>query len=388
MGDLVVRPVMDKDDLMTFIRLTAELYASDPNWVQPLDIERLESLDPKKNPFFDHADVTLYLAERNGHPVGRISAQYDEMTQEKWGPKLAHFGYFEAADLETAHVLLGAAEAAACERGAMRIQGPWSLSSKEECGTLVDGFDTPPAFLMPHGKPEYDDWIKSFGFAKAHDLYAYELELSKELPPKAMRIVKAAERNKKITLREMNMKKLRDEVNIIVDIIEDAWADNWGFVPFTEREAHHMADSLKLVLKPHRTVICEIDGDPAGFMVTIPDLNHDIRDFGGKLFPFNIFKLLSRRILSGREGRMRVPLMGVKQKYQRTVSGAGMAYWMIQYSMGNVVDRGAYWGELGWILDANTGMNNILLDIGCKQYKTYRVYEKEVRCPGQVSATD
>ncbi len=382
MGDLVVRPVNGKEDLMKFIRVTADIYADDPNWVQPLDLERLESLDPKKNPFFEHAHVVLYLAERNGYPVGRISAQIDEMAQDKWGPNLAHFGYFEAQDKEVAHLLLGAAEACACERGAKRIQGPWSLSSKEECGTLVDGFDTPPAFLMPHGRPDYDAWITEFGFAKAHDLLAYELDLTKGFPEKTKRIVRAAERNKKLVLREANLKNLRDEVKIIVDIVEDAWADNWGFLPFTEREATHLADSLKLILKPHRTVICEVDGEPAAFMITIPDLNHDIRDFGGKLFPFNIFKLLSRRILTRKEGRMRVPLMGVKQKYQRTVSGAAMAYWMIDYSTTNVRERGAYWGELGWILDDNTGMSNILVDIGCEHYKTYRIYEKPVRCPG------
>lgn len=378
MSDLVVRPLCGKDDITKFIRLTTELYQDDPHFIQPLDIERKDALNPHKNPYFDHADVALFIAERNGVPVGRISAQIDQMAQEKWGPNLGHFGYFEATDEIVAHRLLGAAEAYVKERGATRIQGPWSLSSKEECGTLVDGFNTPPAVFMPHGKPVYDGWITSYGFEKAHDLYAYELDLHKGYSDKVKRIVGAAQKNKRLVLREANMKKLDDEIAIIVDIVQDAWADNWGFVPFTAAEAKHLADNLKLVLKPHRTVICEYDGEPAGFMVTIPDINDDIRDFDGKLFPFNIFKFLGRRVLTKKEGRMRVPLMGVKQKYQKSVSGAAMALWMIDYSTNNVMKRGAFWGELGWILDINHGMNNILLDIGCEQYKTYRVYEKPV----------
>ncbi len=378
MSDLSIRKVEMKADLKAFIRMTHDHYKADPNWVQPLTFLKLEDLNPKKNPFFDNAEVQLWLAEKEGKTVGRISAQIDKLAQEKWGPDLGYFGLFEADNERTAHALLKTAEDWLKERGMQTMQGPWSLSPKEECGMLVDGFDTPPCFLMPHGKPDYQEWVESYGLNKAHDLIAYELDLLKGFPEKMKRIVTAAKRNKRVILREMDMKNYDRDINHIIDIVSDAWANNWGFTPFTQAEGEHLATSLKLILKPHRTVICEYDGEPVAFMVTIPDLNDDIKDFGGSLFPFNVFKLLSRRILSKKEGRMRVPLMGVKQAFQRRPVGAAMAMWMIDYSTDQVMERGAYWGELGWILDENEGMRSILIDIGCEEYKTYGIFEKTI----------
>jgi len=376
--NITIRPVENKADLKAFLNLTLDLYAGDPNWVQPLNMLKLEDLNPKKNPFFDNAEVQLWLAEENGKPVGRISAQIDKLAQEKWGPDLGYFGLFEAASETIAHKLLATAEAWLKDRDMKTIQGPWSLSPKEECGMLIDGFNTPPCFLMPHGKPDYAGWVENYGLKKAHDLIAYELDLLKGFPEKMKRIVKAAVRNKRATLRELDMNNYDRDINQIIDIVSDAWANNWGFTPFTQAEGEHLATSLKFILKPHRTVICDYDGEPVAFMVTIPDLNDDIKDFDGKLFPFNVFKLLSRRILSKKEGRMRVPLMGVKQAFQKRPIGAAMAMWMIDYSTDQVMERGAYWGELGWILDENEGMRSILVDIGCEEYKTYGIYEKAV----------
>jgi hypothetical protein len=377
-SDLSIRQVETKADLKAFIRMTHDHYKTDTNWVQPLTFLKLEDLDPKKNPFFDNAEVQLWLAEKDSEIVGRVSAQIDKLAQEKWGPNLGYFGLFEADSERTAHVLLKIAEDWLKERGMQTMQGPWSLSPKEECGMLVEGFSTPPCFLMPHGKPDYKGWVENYGLKKAHDLIAYELDLLKGFPEKMKRIVAAAKRNKRVILREMDMKNYDRDIGYIIDIVSDAWANNWGFTPFTQAEGKHLATSLKLILKPHRTVICEYDSEPVAFMVTIPDLNDDIKDFGGSLFPFNVFKLLSRRILSKKEGRMRVPLMGVKQAFQRRPVGAAMAMWMIDYSTDQVMERGAYWGELGWILDENEGMRSILKDIGCEEYKTYGIFEKTI----------
>ncbi|MFC3051363.1 GNAT family N-acetyltransferase [Kordiimonas pumila] len=377
MGELTIRQITDKDDLKQFVLVTETVYKDDPNWIQPLMIERMDVLLPENNPYFKHADVALFLAERDGKATGRISAQIDSLAQEKWGPNLGHFGFFEAADQETAGLLLETAEKWLKERGCVRMQGPWSFSANMETGTLVKGFDTPPCILMPHGLPAYDSWIKENGLEKAKDMFAYSLDLNIPLPDRAKRIVKMAQKNQRVTLRPIDMKKYDAELKVIMDIFNEAWQDNWGYVQFTQEEVDHTAKSLKQIVKPYRTYICEYDDVPVAFMVTIPDVNHKIRDLGGKLLPFGIFKLLWR-MLNGREDRCRVPLMGVRKKFQRGPLGAAMAMWMIDESRKHVEKRGAYFGELGWILEDNDGMRSILEEIGCVIYKTYRVYEKKI----------
>lgn len=374
---ITIHQITDKQGLKDFVNVTRTVYADDPNWVQPLMMERMDVLRADKNPYFEHAEVALWTAKRDGILVGRISAQVDSLAQEKWGPNLGHFGFFEATDKMVAHRLLSTAETWLKERGMTRMQGPWSFSSAEEVGTLVDGFDTPPCVMMPHGRPEYDNWIKTYGLDKARDMFAYSLDLTIPMPDRANRIVKMAEKNKRVTMRPINMKRFDEEVAIVLDIYNEAWSDNWGYVPFTENEVAHGAKSLKPVVKPYRTYICEYDGEPVAFMLTIPDVNHKIRDLDGKLFPFGIFKLLYR-MLNGKEDRCRVPLMGVRKKFQRGPLGAAMSMWMIDVSREHVQERGAYWGELGWILEDNNGMRSILEEIGCVVYKTYRVYEKPV----------
>jgi len=376
-SELTVRQITSKDDLKRFILVTESVYKDDPNWIQPLMIERMDVLLAENNPYFEHAEVALFLAERGGKAVGRISAQIDALAQEQWGPNLGHFGFMEAPDAETAAALIDTAENWLKERGCTRMQGPWSFSANMEVGTLVDGFDTPPCIMMPHGLPGYDGWIKGNGFDKAKDMFAYSLDLNIPLPDRAKRIVKMAEKNKKTTIRPLDMKKFDEELDVIMEMFNEAWDQNWGYVQFTEAEAKHTAKSLKPIIKPYRTYICEYDGDPVAFMVTIPDVNHKIRDLGGKLLPFGIFKLLWR-MFNGREDRCRVPLMGVRKKFQKGPLGAAMAMWMIDVSRQHVEDRGAYFGELGWILEDNDGMRSILEEIGCKIYKTYRVYEKKI----------
>ncbi len=372
-----IREIVDNKGLKDFVNVTRTVYADDPHWVQPLMMERMDALRADKNPYFDHADVSMWIAERDGQQIGRISAQIDHLAQEKWGPNLGHFGFFEALDQETAEILLKTAEDWLKARGMTRMQGPWSLSSAEEVGTLVDGFDTPPCVMMPHGRPSYDGWLNNHGLEKARDMFAYSLDLTIPMPDRAMRIVKMAQKNKRVTMRPIDMKRFDEEVAVVLDIYNEAWSDNWGYVPFTDKEVAHGAKSLKPVVKPYRTYICEYDGEPVAFMLTIPDVNHKISDLDGKLFPFGIFKL-AYRMLNGKENRCRVPLMGVRKKFQRGPLGAAMSMWMIDVSRQHVEKRGAYWGELGWILEDNDGMRSILEEIGCVVYKTYRVYEKRI----------
>ena len=377
MAGVTVRQINEKADLKKFINLTREIYKDDPNWIQPLTIERMDVLRADKNPYYEHAQVALFLAERDGKPVARISAQIDELAQKQWGPNLGHFGFFEAADEEAASAVLQAAEAWLKDKGMERMQGPWSFSANEEVGTLVEGFDTPPCIMMPHGRPQYNGWLTDHSFEKAKDMFAYSIDLRNPMPDRAMRIVKMAEKNKRVTMRPINMKDFENELAIIMDIFNEAWSENWGYVKFTDAEAKHAAANLKPVVKAYRTYICEYDGEPVAFMLTIPDVNHKLRDLNGNLLPTGIFKLLYR-MFNGKEDRCRVPLMGVRKKFQKGPLGAAMSMWMIDVSRQHVEKRGAYFGELGWILEDNDGMNSILLEIGCKVYKTYRVYEKKI----------
>lgn len=374
---ITIRQITSNRGLKDFVNVTRSVYADDPKWIQPLLMERMDALRSDKNPYYEHADVALWVAERDGKPAGRISAQVDRLAQEKWGPNLGHFGFFEAIDEAVGKALLETAEAWLKDRGMKRMQGPWSFSSAEEVGTLVDGFDTPPCFMMPHGRPDYDGWLKADGFDKAKDMFAFQLDLLLDPPERALRIVKMAEKNKRVTMREIDMKRFDEEVAVVLDIYNEAWSDNWGYVPFTEHEVEHGAKALKPVVKPYRTMICEYDGEPVAFMLTIPDVNHKLRDLNGNLFPFGWAKV-AWRMMNGREDRCRVPLMGVRKKFQKGPLGAAMAMWMIRVSQDNVMDRGAYWGELGWILEDNEGMISILEEIGCEIYKTYRVYEKAI----------
>lgn len=377
MGEIIIQLIENTKGLKNFVDVTREIYKNDPNWIQPLMLERMDVLRADKNPYFDHAQVAMWTAEQDGKLVGRISAQIDALAQEKWGPNLGHFGFFEADDQKVARKLLTTAKEWLKARGMVRMQGPWSLNPAEEVGTLVDGFDTPPCFMMAHGRPEYDGWLKAEGFDKAKDMFAYQLDITTPLPERAQRIVGMAKKNEKVTIRPLNMKKFDEELAVIMDIYNEAWGENWGYVRFTDKEAKHAASALKPIVKPYRTYLCEYEGEPVAFMLTIPDVNHKLRDLDGKLGGINIFKLLYR-MFNGKEDRCRVPLMGVRKRFQKKPLGAAMAMWMIDVSKQNVVDRGAYFGELGWILEDNDGMNSILLEIGCKVYKTYRVYETPI----------
>lgn len=378
MSELIIRPVISKADLRTFIRVTETVYKDDPVFIQPLMLERMESLSKDKNPFFLHAEGEYWIAERSGKAVGRISAQVDPNLQEKWGPGLGHFGLFEATDFEAAEALFKTAADWLKAKGMTRIQGPWSLSANQECGMLVDGFDTPPVVMMPHGRPEYDGWLKKLGFEKAKDLLAWYLDIRDEPEERIGRIVAMGKRNKKIKIREIDMKRFDEELALILDIFNDAWADNWGFTPFTDAEATHTAASLKPIVKPYRTLIAEYDGEPVGFMVTIPDVNHHIRDLKGELFPFGIFKLLARMLGKKSDERVRVPLMGIRKSLQKSKVGGIIPIMLIEATRPGVRKRGATFAELGWILEDNDGMNNMLREVACVHYKTMRIYEKPI----------
>lgn len=376
-GGIKLSPVRDRADLKRFIRASDAIYRDDPNWIRPLMFERLSLLDREKNPYFEHAEAQFWIAWRDGLPVGRISAQIDRMVEDRAGERVGHFGLFETTrDEAVSEALLAAAEAWLTERGCTLIQGPYSLSTNNgDCGLLVDGFDTPPAMMMGHARPWYGKMIERLGYRKAIDLYAYELDLLKGPPERITRFVDSSMRNPNYELRRLDFRRYHEDLQIVIDIFNDAWSKNWGFVPLTPAEARHMAAEIKLLIDPHCVQICYYKGEPMAMMVALGEVNSLIDDFNGSLLPFNWLKLLWRLKVRYPK-RARVPLMGVRSELQGTRQGAAMALMLIESIRKACVGHGANWAELSWILEDNHGMRNILDEIGCRIYKTYRVYEK------------
>lgn len=371
-----IRPVETKAELDAFVRLPWALYKNDPQWVPPLLGEVKGLLSEKSNPYFGHAKARYWLALRDGKPVGRISAQIDELVQQHMGQGTGQWGMFECEnDPATAALLFEAAESWLKAGGMTRAMGPFSLSIWDEPGLLVDGFEHPPLLMTPHHLPYYAGLVEGEGYAKAKDLYAYDLDITTGFPERIQRIVAAGDKNPRIRIRKADPSRFEEEVRLVLEILNDAWADNWGFIPLTEAEIAYAAKKMKPLVKPDLVRICEFEGKPAAFMLTLPDVNELQRDLDGRLFPFGWAKLLWR-LRKPFTQRVRVPLMGVRKELQASRNGALMAMMLIEHIRRDTVGVYANRGELSWILEDNLPMRNILENIGCFIYKTYRIYDK------------
>ena len=371
---LRVVPVEDRHRLLQFIRVPWSIYANDPAWVPPLILERREHLS-SRNPFFEHAKHKYWIAYRGTRPVGRISAQVDQLNLERYQDATGFFGMLEVEDEgETFRVLLDTAERWLRDQGMRRVLGPFNLSINQECGLLVEGFDTPPAVMMGHARPYYGARVEKNGYSKEKDLLAYHIGSDFQLTPAMRLVIKRAK--KRVHLRPLRRSIFREELRILQDIFEDAWSQNWGFVPFTRSEFEHMGKSLKLLLPDDQVQIAEVDGVPAAFMVAMPNVNEAIRDLNGKLFPLGWLKLLWRLKVAYPKS-VRVALMGVRQRYQKSRLGAALALMVIEACTAPAVRRGVLTAEMSWILDDNLGMRNIIESLGGKAYKRYRIYSKE-----------
>jgi hypothetical protein len=373
-GPLRVVPVEGRRGLRQFIRLPWSIYLDDPTWVPPLLLERKEHLS-KRNPFFEHAKCKFWLAYRGATPVGRISAQVDQLHLQRYEDSTGFFGLLEAEDeAETFRALMDTAETWLRDQGMHRVLGPFNFSINQECGLLVEGFDTPPMVMMGHARPYYSARIEENGYRKEKDLLAYHINSDYQLTPAMRLVIKRAK--KRVHLRPLRRSIFREELRILQDIFEDAWSQNWGFVPFTRSEFEHMGKSLKLLLPDDQVQIAEVDGVPAAFMVAMPNVNEAIRDLNGKLFPLGWLKLLWRLKVAYPKS-VRVALMGVRQRYQKSRLGAALALMVIEACTAPAVRRGVLTAEMSWILDDNLGMRNIIESLGGKAYKRYRIYSKE-----------
>lgn len=380
-NDLVISPVSGKHDFNAFIDLAYRLNRSDPNWIPPLRGEVAELLTPGKNPFHEHASMQLFLARRAGKVVGRISAHIDQLAlaqpaDQGMGPGTGNWGLMEAEDEETMHALILEAENWLKAQGMNRVLAPISLSIWEEPGLLVFGNDSPPTAMMGHHNPHYKGWIESAGYIMAKSLRTFELDVTKRFPPLLNRIVEMGERNARIKVRNFNRKDFENETRIVIDILNDAWSRNWGFVPFSEAEIAYAAKKLRPLIREDLNMIAELDGKPVAFMMTIPDVNEPIRQINGKLLPFGWLKLLLW-LRRPKPRTMRVPLMGVLKEHQGSRLASQLAFMMIEYIRRNACDNyGASRGEIGWVLDDNQGMNAIADAIDSKMNKDYWIFEK------------
>lgn len=378
---LTIRPVNDGSDRKAFIDIAYRLNRDDPNWVPPLRQEVAEKIDPKKNGWFSHAEAQYFLAERDGKPVGRISAHLDllalqQPAEQGFGPGTGFWGMFEAEDVGAAMALIRTAEDWLRGRGMTRAIGPVSLSIWEEPGLLIRGFDHPPTVMMGHNKPIYQTWIEDAGYQPVKQLVTYELDITKEFPPLIQRIIAAGEKSSRITIRKVDKSKFAEEAAIILGILNDAWGKNWGFVPLTQPEIDDVGKKLKPIVFEDLIRIAELDGEPVAFMITLPDLNEPIKPFNGRLFPFNVIKLLLW-LQKPKARTMRVPLMGVVKRLQASRMASQLAFMMIEYiRRASVEHYGASRGEIGWILDDNQGMNAIAEAINSHVNKVYQVYDK------------
>jgi hypothetical protein len=372
LGNITIVPVHTPAELKRFIRLPARLHAADPNFVPALELERRDALT-KKNPLFEHLEARYFLAVRDGRDVGRISAQVDSLVVDR---QLGFFGLIAAEDdPEVFAALFAAAEGWLRERGRTRVQGPFSLSINEETGLLVDGFDTPPMIFMAHDPRYAAARIEALGYAKAKDVIAYLHDIVKGFPEKVMRLVRRSEASG-VRIRHIDKSRLEEEFRLVMEIFNDAWSQNWGFVPFTEHEFVHMAKGMKPLLDPTWTAVAEYEGRAVGFAILLPNLNEVIRDFGGRLFPFNIIRMLVRLKRGVKSGR--VPLMGVRRSFSGGMVGGMVPLAMIYSLQANAKPKGMQVGELSWILEDNRPMRSMAEALGAKAYKTYRVYEKSL----------
>lgn len=369
---LKIRQVQSKKDLVDFIKFPWKIYENDPFWVPPLISERKDFFNPQKNPFFKHSEVVFYLAEKNNEIAGRIcgilNRNHIDFHQEKAG----FFGFFECVkDFEVARLLLDEVKDWLKSKGMEIMRGPMNFSTNDELGFLLEGFDSPPVFMMTYNPPYYLDFMEKYGMDKAKDLFAYYLDESHKPPDRVVRMAERTEKKKEIQVRCINLKNFEEEVQKIKKIYNSAWTKNWGFVPMTDEEFEHLAKNLKMIIDPYVVFIAEVDGEPAGFSLALPDLNLVLKRLNGRLFPFGFVKLLWYTRIHRIIDRARILTTGVVPEYQKR--GIDNVFYIRTIRDG--IKRGYRWGELSWVLEDNFLMNRALKILGGRVYKKYRIYE-------------
>jgi len=378
-----IRHVATRRDLNTFVHLPWAIYRNHPLWVPPLKFDVRNRLDRAKNPFFEHAEAEYFLAFRDGDPVGRITAHYDRnfnrFQHNEWGM----FGWFEARDDPlVAGALLDAAEEWLRDRKRDRMVGPLSFSTNDQdAGLLVDGFDREPLILNQWTQPYYPALLEGAGLTKAMDLYMWELWVDDRasVHPAIVRMAEEVKTKHGIDVRGMRKRDLRSEVDRFLEVYNEAWERNWGFVPLTDEEVRHYAKELKPILDENWAFIAEKDGETVGAALTLPDYNQALLHLRGRILPFGWAKFLWYR---RKIDRVRVFALGVKREYQHT--GVAARFYQLHFDSAEVTPQSG--GEMGWILESNSSMNRAMEGMGGTVVRRYRLYERlldEVEAPSE-----
>nr|WP_307089255.1 N-acetyltransferase [Sphingomonas faeni] len=382
--EITIDLVTNNYDRKLFVDLPFRLYRDDPSWVPPLKGEALGLITPAKNGWFSHAKAQLFLAYERGRVVGRISAHIDTLAltmpaEQGFGPGVGQWGLMEAEREEVFVALLAEAEDWLRQQGMTRALGPISMSIWEDPGLLVHGFDHPPTIMMGHAKPVYREWIERAGYRRVKELLTYDLDITKGFPKIVQRIVASGRANPRIRIRPVDKSRFKDEAALILAILNDAWSDNWGFVPLTDPEIDDVGIKLKPIVFNDLISIAELDGRPVAFMIALPDLNEAIKPLNGSLLPFGWAKLLWW-LRKPQVRTIRVPLMGVIKELQASRMASQLAFMMIEnIRSAAVANYGATRSEIGWILDDNKGMRSIAETINSKVNKIYNIYGRDLR---------
>ena len=370
-----LRRVKDTRTLKDFLNVVDDIYEGDPNWVRPLDMDVKGRLNKKENPFYEHGEAEAWVAYRRGRPVGRISASIDHAHRKRHQAEAGFFGFFDTIDdADVAEALLVEAGRWCKSKGSKVLRGPFSLCINEEVGCLFEGFDTPPSIMMPHHRDYQAERIAQAGFDKLKDFYAWSYDFSK-IHPRALRGHQQIDELPEVTWRTVNMKDFANEVRLIMDIFNDAWSENWGFVPLTEAELDKMAKDLKLIMMPELTRIAFIDGEAVGVALAVPNINEVVQGLGGKLNPIGIGKLLWWLKVKGPK-TARLLILGIRKKYRGVRRYAGLSAFLCVEMSRSGAKLGIASAELGWTLEDNSAVNVGIKLMGGKVSKKYRVYEK------------
>lgn len=357
-----------------FLDVVDYIYRDDAGYVRPLDMDVKQRLG-KKNPFFEHGEATIFTAYRSGWCVGRCTAQIDREHLERYRDDAGFFGFLDTIDdAEVARALLDAAASWLERRGMKKIRGPLSLNINEEMGCLVDGFDTQPMLMMPHHRPYQGALIERAGFEKIKDVYAWRYVVG-EVPKRAQKATAEVEALPELHARHIERKTLERDIRIIMDVFNDAWSDNWGFVPLTENELKKMAEDLQWILMPELSYIAEIDGEPAAVALALPNINEMIGDLHGKLLPLGLPKLVYRLKVQGPKSA-RLIILGIRKKFRHVRKYAGLSTYLYTKMNQSAQRLGIGWGELSWTLEDNAPVNTGIRFMGGTVYKRYRVYER------------
>jgi GNAT superfamily N-acetyltransferase len=372
-SQIEVSQVTGRKERNQFIKFPWRIYRDDPAWVAPLIIERKAFLDRKRHPFYQHGDAALFLAKRNGEVVGRIMASDDPNYNALHQSNVGCFGLFESIDdVDVAAALLDTGADWLRRRGRSEIMGPIDYSTNYVCGLLIDGFQHPPTVLTAHNPPYYARLIEASGFEKVKDWYAWWFDPHNAPVSRLRRLVDARARKTPVKIRPIDLRRLEDESHRLSSVFNEAWKNNWGFVPFTEAEAKHMATEMRPIIDPRMTLIAEIDNVPVAFVICVPDINVALRHVNGRLtrfgLPIGLIKLLYHR---RKIHTARFVALGVLEKYRR----AGIAETLVLQVMEEGASRG-FKGELSMTLEDNTMINRFIEAVGATKYKTYRIYRR------------